>query len=176
VANPSTELADDKDIDLVVCSVRVDRHLPTIGPSLKAGKDVFVEWPLGKSAAEARELLKLKNENGVKRAVVGLQAREAPIIAKVKELIASGKIGDVLSSIWVAAAGFGGPTMSEAYEYVGRKEVGGNLVTIHFGHPIDYVQYGISIPPFVSLPKLTNEKSLATASKKSIPCSPTAAQ
>lgn len=71
------ELAKDPNIDLVVCSVRVDRHFETIAPSLRAGKDVFVEWPLGKSAAEARELLKLKNEGGVKRAIVGLQARQA---------------------------------------------------------------------------------------------------
>lgn len=124
----------------------MDRHLATIGPSIKAGKDVFVEWPLGKSAAEARELLKLRNEAGAKHAVVGLQARQAPIVNKVKELIDSGVIGNVLNSTWVGAAGQGGSTTSDAYEYLGRKEVGGNLVTIHFGHAIDYIQYG-TFPP-----------------------------
>lgn len=118
--------------------MQVDRHLATIAPSLKAGKDVFVEWPLGKSAAEARELLKLKVENNVKTAIVGLQARQAPIVNKVKALIASGAIGAVLSSTWSSQAGNGGPTATAGMKYIGDKEVGGNLVTIHFGHAVDY--------------------------------------
>jgi len=135
------DLANDKDVDLVVCSVRVDRHLETISPALKAGKDVFVEWPLGASASQARELLKLKKEGGVKKAVVGLQARRAPIVHKVKELIDAGKIGKVLSSTWSGTAGALGLDATQAYEYIGRREVGGNLVTIHSGHSWDYIQY-----------------------------------
>ncbi|KAE9373316.1 NAD-binding Rossmann fold oxidoreductase family protein [Stipitochalara longipes BDJ] len=134
------ELAKDPNVDLVVCSVRVDRHLGTIGPSLKAGKDVYVEWPLGKSLVDAKELLKLKNEGGVKKAVVGLQARQAPIIKKLKELIEGGKIGEVYSSTWVGQGSVGGESTGLSYEYLSRKEVGGNMVTIHFGHAIDFVQ------------------------------------
>jgi hypothetical protein len=29
-----------------------------------------------------------------------------------------------------------------AYEYLSQREVGGNMVTIHFGHAIDFVQNG----------------------------------
>jgi len=134
------ELAKDKNVDLVVCSVRVDRHLATIGPSLKAGKDVYVEWPLGKSFADAKEILRLKNEGGVKNAVVGLQARQAPVVKKVKELVDSGRIGAVLSSTWVGQASIGGPVTIPSYEYLTRREVGGNMVSIHFGHAIDYIQ------------------------------------
>ncbi|CZR54084.1 related to dehydrogenases and related proteins [Phialocephala subalpina] len=135
------EIAKDKDIDLVVCSVRVDRHLPLITPSLKAGKDVFVEWPLGKNLSEAQELLKLKIDHGVKNAVVGLQARQAPIVHKVKDLINEGRIGDVLSSTWAGQAGNVGPTLPRQYDYMADREVGGNIVTIHFGHSVDYVQF-----------------------------------
>jgi predicted dehydrogenase len=127
----------------VVCSVRVDRYLSTTSPALRAGKDVYVEWPLGKNLAEAEELLRLKNENGVKKAVVGLQAREAPVIAAIKKIIANGEIGKVLSSEFTSQAGHGGPSTTEATEYIGRREVGGNLVTIHSGHAIDFVQNGM---------------------------------
>ncbi|TVY80456.1 Galactose/lactose metabolism regulatory protein GAL80 [Lachnellula suecica] len=137
----TSDIANDKDVDLVVCSVRVDRHLPTISPSLRAGKDVLVEWPLGKNLAEAEELLALKNVGGVKNAVVDLQARQAPIVRKAKELIEQGKIGSVLSSTWTGAAGTFGAGYGKSYEYLGRREVGGNMVTIHFGHAVDYVQY-----------------------------------
>jgi hypothetical protein len=36
-------LATDPDVDLVVCSLRVDKHFLTIKPSIIAGKDIFVE-------------------------------------------------------------------------------------------------------------------------------------
>jgi len=104
---------------------------------------VLVEWPLGKNLAEAEELLKLKNQGGVKNAVVDLQGREAPIVKEVRELIESGKIGKVLSTTWAGAAGAGGGTITQAYQYISQREVGGNLVTIHFGHSIDYIQAGI---------------------------------
>ncbi|KAI8629729.1 NAD-binding Rossmann fold oxidoreductase family protein [Xylariaceae sp. FL1651] len=143
------ELAKDPNVELVVCSVRVDKHLPTIAPSLKAGKNVFVEWPLGKNLAEAKELLRLKNEAGVKTADVGLQARQDPVIATIKQLVDSGKIGKVLNSTWTGQGENGGQTVNEGYEYLSQREYGGNLVTIHFGHFIDYVQHGQSSFPLL---------------------------
>lgn len=143
--NPPIDLAKDEDVDLVICSVRVDRHAATIAPALRAGKNVYVEWPLGNSAADARELLKLKNEGNVKIAEVGLQSRQSPVLEKLKEIIASGDIGKVLNSTWTASAGVLGPTVTKAYEYFGDRKVGGNLVTIHFGHSVDYVQYGMKL-------------------------------
>ena len=92
----------------------------------------------------------MKNENSVKTAIVGLQARQAPIIHKLKALISIGAIGKVLSSTWVGQATNGGPSTSPGVKYIGDKEVGGNLVTIHFGHAVDYVQavlgYGFKDP------------------------------
>lgn len=40
------DLADDPDLDLIICSVKVTHHYDLIKPALLAGKDVFVEWPL----------------------------------------------------------------------------------------------------------------------------------
>lgn len=125
-----------------MCAVRVDRHFATISPSLEAGKDAFVEWPLGKNLAEAEVLLHLSKSRGVKSTAVGLQGRFAPVIWKLKELIKEGRIGKVLSSTWTGYASNGGPTESEHVRYLADKEVGGNLVTIHFGHVVDYVQQG----------------------------------
>ena len=51
-------------MDLVVCSVRVDRHFGAIAPALRAGKNVYVEWPLGKNLEEAEELLRLSKAHG----------------------------------------------------------------------------------------------------------------
>ena len=51
-------------------------------PALEAGKDVFVEWPLGNGLKEAEEMAALAKAKGVKTAM-GLQARCLPIVLKV---------------------------------------------------------------------------------------------
>ena len=66
------DLAADPDVQLVVCSTRVDKHYDTTLPSVKAGKDVFVEWPLAENAVRAGELAKAAKEAGGKT-MVGLQ-------------------------------------------------------------------------------------------------------
>ncbi|EXJ69776.1 uncharacterized protein A1O5_06847 [Cladophialophora psammophila CBS 110553] len=147
------DLAKDPSVDLVICSVRVDKHFAAIAPALLAGKSVLVEWPLARNLSEAEELVRLKNqyatpptkENG-RLAVVNLQGRQAPFLHQVKQLLAEGRIGRVLSSSFIGhtggGAGDGVITIDEEHEYFTRKEVGGNMVSIHFGHSIDSVMQG----------------------------------
>ncbi|KAI9834416.1 MAG: hypothetical protein M1819_003027 [Sarea resinae] len=130
------DLAADPNVDLVVCSVRVDKHYDTIKPSVLAGKDCFVEWPLGKNLEQAEELTALANKKGIKT-VIGLQGRRSPVVDKVKELIAEGRIGKVLSTTLHISVGFFGDTTPESQKYLSLREYGGNLVTIIFGHMID---------------------------------------
>jgi predicted dehydrogenase len=130
----------------VVCSVNVLHHSTAISPALRAGKNVYVEWPLGKNLQDAQALLDLKNKHNVKIANVGLQARQAPIISKAKALIAEGKIGKVLSSTWNGYGLQGGKSIPEGMAYFTEAKVGGNFWTIHFGHALDYVQSGMFGP------------------------------
>jgi predicted dehydrogenase len=127
------DLAADPDVDLVVCSVRVDKHYPTLLPSIKAGKDVFCEWPLASNAAQAEEMLALAQEKGVKT-VVGLQQHVSPALKKIKEVIASGKIGKVLSSTFHGTPLVFGATVPENALYQNDISIGGNLVTIYGVH------------------------------------------
>jgi predicted dehydrogenase len=128
------DLASDPDVDFVVCCTRVDVHYGTVKPSIAAGKDVFVEWPLAQDVAHARELTVLAKEKGV-RSVVGLQGRLAPQVSNLKELIASGKIGKILSAEIRAYGGTNSrDTVPKALDYFLRREVGGNIYTIGFAH------------------------------------------
>jgi len=136
------DLAKDQNFDLVVCSVRIDKHFGAIAPALRAGKNVYVEWPLRKNLEEAEKLLRLSKVHGVKHTAVGFQGRFAPSVRKLKELIKEGRIGKVLSSIWVGYGGNGGPTEPEGLRYIVDKSVGRNLVTIHFAHSVDFIQQG----------------------------------
>lgn len=69
----------------------------TIRPSVAAGKDVIVEWPLAENALRAKELANLSKKAGGRTAVV-IQARLAPYIVKLKDLLAEGAVGKVINS------------------------------------------------------------------------------
>ncbi|KAL6825514.1 hypothetical protein J3E69DRAFT_355515 [Trichoderma sp. SZMC 28015] len=89
------DIANDPDVDLVVVSVHVSRHHLLALPALKAKKQVFCEWPLGATTAEAEEMAQLAK--GLK-VVTGLQFRADPLITKAKQLVDSGAIGQITST------------------------------------------------------------------------------
>lgn len=128
------DLAADSDVELVVCTTRVDVHYDTIKPSVEAGKNVYVEWPLAENAARAEELARLARASGSKT-MVGLQARVAPQILAIRQLIEKGTIGKVVSSeVNAFTPGGGGFEMSTGLAYFLDKKVGGNPVAIALGH------------------------------------------
>ncbi|KAH8884290.1 NAD(P)-binding protein [Thozetella sp. PMI_491] len=138
--NPD-DMAADPAVELVVNTTRVDKHYDTILPSVKAGKDVFVEWPLAHTAAKAEDLTALAKEKG-SRTVVGLQGWFAPPVRKAKEIIESGRIGNVLSSEVKAAGGTPDRmTFPEVLKIFAEKQVGANVVTVTYGHMSDFVQF-----------------------------------
>ncbi|PQE23277.1 hypothetical protein CJF31_00007040 [Rutstroemia sp. NJR-2017a BVV2] len=145
VADPLLDIANDKDVDLVVCTTRVDRHYTSILPSLKAGKDVFVEWPLGKNLEEARELLNMAKRNKVELAAVGLQGRFDAIVETLKSVLAEGRIGKVLSTTVTGQGMIGGPTELETQTYLTDRQIGATLLTIPTLHLLDTVWEVIKI-------------------------------
>lgn len=114
-------IAADPDVDLVVVGVKLPLHRELVLPALRAGKDVFVEWPLANGAAEIEELVRAAKD-GKGRNIVGLQARCSSTILKVcsfyllhgeishdlnecltygaqaKEIIDSGLLGRIIST------------------------------------------------------------------------------
>jgi predicted dehydrogenase len=131
-------LAADPDIDLVVANTRVDVHYPVVEASIRAGKAVFIEWPLTEDLASALELT--KNLPNLRNSIVGLQGRVMPLTLRLKEVLASGTIGKVLSS---EVRAFGNlmqrDGFPESLTYFADRKVGGHPINIHYGHMIDYV-------------------------------------
>lgn len=128
------ELAADSNVDLVVCSVWVDKHYDTIRPSIAAGKDVIVEWPLAENALRARELTEISRKAGGRTAVVN-QARLAPYVVKLKELLAEGTIGKVINSqVNGNATREGEDVLYRGLESFGNSKSGANFYAIVFGH------------------------------------------
>jgi predicted dehydrogenase len=130
-------LAADEGVDLVVCCTRVDTHAAVVRPSLEAGKAVFVEWPTASGYASALTLAGLP---GSARSIVGLQGRVCPPVLKLKELVRSGRVGRVLSSeARVFANILPRDALPEGLAYFADRSIGGNPLTISYGHVIDFV-------------------------------------
>jgi predicted dehydrogenase len=127
------DLAMDPDVDLVVISVNILKHYELARPALLAGKDVFVEWPIASSIAEAGELTDLAEAGGV-RTLVGLQTRADPLLVKIKELVDGGKIGKLISSTVVGFFTVPVDVWPESASYYIDMTSGGNTFTINFGH------------------------------------------
>ena len=135
------DLANDGEVDLVVCSTRVDTHADAIMPGLKNGKAVFVEWPVSGNIESARKLASLAKESGA-RSAVGIQGRLAPVALSIKELLKSGKLGAVLSSEARAAGGtVDRELLAAGLSYFTDLKVGGNVATIGFAHSKFKTQY-----------------------------------
>lgn len=130
------ELVDRDEVDLVVVAVKVPHHRELVEAAVRAGKNVLCEWPLGNGLAEAEELADLAASAGV-RTFVGLQARANPALRYLRDLIAEGYVGDVLSTSVIASGGRWGPTFPSGSAYLLDRNNGATMLTIPFGHTID---------------------------------------
>ena len=129
-------LARREDVDLVVVTVKVPRHRELILPALASGVPVLSEWPLAVDLAEAEEL---ERAAAGTRTFIGLQGRSSPTFRWLRDLVADGYVGRVLSATVVASsAGWGGP-VSERGRYTLDRANGATMLTIGFGHAIDSV-------------------------------------
>ncbi len=136
-ADPA-RLAAHPDVDLVTVCVKVPDHYQPVMAAIEAGKHVYCEWPLGRNTAEAIRMHDAAVSKGVCHAV-GLQGRASPAISYVKDLIADGYVGRVLSGTMFVNAGNWGATLDRAYQ--ADRANGANLMTITGGHNLDALCY-----------------------------------
>jgi predicted dehydrogenase len=133
------QLVTRPDIDVVAVTVRVPHHRELVSAALVAGKAVYCEWPLGRDLDDAAAMAALADEQGV-GTVVGLQARQAPAIELVQQLLGEGYVGEVLSTTMVG--------LSVAGDVVGRPNAymldganGASVLTVAVGHSLDLLNH-----------------------------------
>ena len=132
------KLAQHPDIELVTVTVKVPDHYRPVMAAIDAGKHVYCEWPLGRNTGEAQEMLDAVERKGVRHAV-GLQGQWSPTICYVRDLIAGGYVGRVLTASLIGCAPNWGATLDRAYQADFAN--GANLMTITGGHQIDALCY-----------------------------------
>src|SRR5439155_16577654 len=97
---------------------------------------VYCEWPLGNGLKEAEGLAALAKKKGV-LAVAGLQARSAPSVAYVRDLITQGYVGEVLSTTLIGSGMGWGPTVPAYNAYLNDKKNGASMLSNEIGHAAD---------------------------------------
>src|SRR5256884_2719768 len=133
------QLVSQPDIDVVAVTVKVPHHRELVSAALAAGKGVYCGWPLGRDLDEARAMAALAAKQGV-RTIVGLQARQAPAIEFVQQLLADGYVGEVLSTTLVGLS-VPGDVVGQPNAYMLDKANGANLLTISVGHSLDILTH-----------------------------------
>src|SRR5436190_5854168 len=134
------ELVNSRAVDVVAVTVKVPHHLELATAALEAGKAVYCEWPLGNGLQEAETLAALAKKQGV-LAVAGLQARSAPSVAYVRDLIEQGYVGEILSTTLVGSGMGWGPTVEPFNAYLNDKKNGATMLSIGVGHAADALCY-----------------------------------
>src|SRR6266849_4917720 len=130
------DLVNSTDVDVVAITVKVPHHFELASAALAAGKAVYCEWPLGNGLKEAQNLAALAKEKGV-LAVAGLQARSAPPVAYVRDLIRQGYVGEVLSTSLFGSGMGWGPTVPPFNAYMNDRKNGATMLSVALGHAAD---------------------------------------
>ena len=110
--NDFRELLADKSIDAVVIATPDHWHVPVGLAAVRAGKDVYIEKPLGYTLSQNRAMLQACQEH--KRVFqYGTQQRSQEMLKRGIELVLNGYIGELERiEVW-APAGAGGGSLAE---------------------------------------------------------------
>ncbi|WP_198650776.1 Gfo/Idh/MocA family protein, partial [Agrobacterium pusense] len=127
----------DESIEVITVAVKVPAHKDLVMAALQAGKAVYCEAPLGATLEETDEMAAAV---GSLHTAIGLQGRHNPAVRRAAELVASGKLGRVMSAR-VGATTFGyGPQSPSMYDYFNKAASGASFMTITAGHVLDVIE------------------------------------
>lgn len=104
-ASAEEMLAQDKLADAMVIATQDRQHVGHAIPALKKGYDLLLEKPISPDLDECREILKTADECG-RKVVVCHVLRYTPFFRKLKEIIDSGAVGDIVSVIGAENVGY----------------------------------------------------------------------
>ncbi len=95
ITDRTDEVLRDPDIEAVVIATPVTTHFDIARRALMAGKSALIEKPLATSAGEAKQLVAMARERDLTLMVGHTFEYSAPVL-KIREIIQSGELGDIL--------------------------------------------------------------------------------
>ncbi len=137
----STEMCDDSRLDGIVIATPSAMHASQSIEALKAGKAVFCQKPLGRTAAEVEEVVKASAEAD-KFLAVDLSYRHTKAFRAIYELIRNGEIGDIYAVDLVFHNAYG-PDKEWFYDII---RSGGGCVMDLGIHLVDLALWSLDFP------------------------------
>lgn len=130
------ELIASPDIDAVYIATPVDLHRPQTIAAAKNGKHVLVEKPMAMSVAECDEMIAACAAHDV-RLGVAFYRPFYPVVARMRELVDGGDIGQVLSVSAVTSTPFAISSDEDGYWRVIPEQGGGGALMDIGSHRLD---------------------------------------
>ncbi|MCA1810053.1 MAG: Gfo/Idh/MocA family oxidoreductase [Lentisphaerae bacterium] len=137
------------DVDAVVLALPNHLHAPLSIEAMQKGKDVLVEKPMAVNSAEARDMIRVRDETG-QQLMVGMNQRFNAYNVAARKMIAAGVIGEVQqcrtrwlrdrTGLWGGARG--------AWCLTPEKSGGGPLMDLGI-HKLDQALYLAGVWPTV---------------------------
>lgn len=130
------KLIEDCDLDGVIITLPNDLHREAVELCARKGINVLVEKPIASTIEDGEAIIQVCKENNVKL-LVGHHRRFSCKVKKLKEIISSGKLGEIIgvNMLWVLAKDK--PYFSEKW----RLTQGGGPLLINGIHEIDTFRF-----------------------------------
>lgn len=127
-------LTEDPNVEAVFVTTWAAAHAEVTISALQAGKHVFCEKPMARTAAQARAMATAAREAD-RVLQVGYVMRHSPDALNLRKLILDGRIGRPVfyRDIWALAKGNPSPSVHDA-------DIGGGII-YELGHWLDYASF-----------------------------------
>lgn len=89
------DLLNNKDVDCIIAAVPDHWHKQIVVDTLSAGKDVYCEKPMSHSPADGVDMVAAEKKTG-RIVQVGSQRVSSALLAKARELVHDGMLGDLM--------------------------------------------------------------------------------
>lgn len=137
-------LLADPSIEAVVVATISGTHAPIAMDALRAGKHVVLEKPIALSLREADEMIRLAGERGLIVQVCH-QLRYRPLMKKMRELVAGGALGAILTAS-VKLRLYRPPAYYQASAWRGTWEHDGGMLLNQGIHAMDLLLWNLGRP------------------------------
>jgi predicted dehydrogenase len=134
------ELVGRSEVDLVCVAGPNFTHRDVAVAAAQAGKHVWIEKPAGRNLAETEEIAAAIDEAGVSSAV-GFNYRNAPAVERARELVTSGRLGEVRHvRVQMLADYCAHPDGALTWRFV-RELAGSGVIGDLASHGMDLIEY-----------------------------------
>jgi len=124
-------------------------HLRNTVTAMKAGNHVYCTKPMAATLREADEMIAASKQMR-KKLEIGFHYRFTPHIQKIREVILSGEIGRVASTLSTIQQYRGQDYWSQGQWRAKKGVAGGGVLMTNYSHDLDFIQWFLGKPAWVS--------------------------